>query len=103
MCDFLTINNTYSFSKRANFFIVPEKSLFLVQNIFGFIIIKLPSYYFYKSTINTVSFIFVGKKYFISFLHHLSYYYERLCKLFFVRLKVKGLGFKLKKIYTLSF
>ena len=94
------INNCYSFGKGARFFIIPEKSLFLVKHMFGFLVIKLPSYYFYKYYDNAISFIFITKYYYISFLKHLSYFYDRLCKLFFVKFKVKGLGYKVKKYGT---
>lgn len=99
MAEILRSNN-YGFLKHTKFFIIPEKSLFLVKAPLGFRIIKLPSYYFYKSLSMpySVSFLFVKKQPFVSFLRHLSHFYQGLLRLFFVRLRFLGLGYKFKRI-----
>lgn len=96
-------NDVYSFSKTTKFYLVPEKSLFLLQGPLGFHLLRLPAYYFYKSTSASVSFIFTRKENFISFLKHLSYLHQRLLKFFFVRLRLLGLGYQLKRLGAFLF
>jgi hypothetical protein len=100
---FFSQNETYSFSKQTQFFIIPEKSLFLLQGPLGFCLLRLPSYYFYKSTVTSVSFLFTRKQNFIAFLRHLSYLHQRLLKFFFVRLRLLGLGYKFKRMAAFLF
>ena len=96
-------NETYGFSKQTKFYIIPEKSLFLLQGPLGFHLLHLPSFYFYKSHSTSVSFIFIRKQNFISFLKHLSYVHQRLLKFFFVRLRLLGLGYQFKRLTTFLF
>lgn len=91
-------SNTYGFSPQTKFFIVPQKSLFLMTGLLGFYIIHLPSYYFYRLEANVFSFLFLSKFPFVSFLRHLSYYNLRLSRLFFAKLRLRGLGFKVKRL-----
>lgn len=88
---------TYGFSTATKFFIVPEKALFLLQAPLGFSILKLPSFYFYRCAPQEVSFLFLGKQPFVAFLRHLSYFHQRLSKFFFVKLRLRGLGYKFKR------
>lgn len=93
----------YSFSKQSQFYILPEKSLFLLKGPLGFCLLRLPSYYFYKVESNTISFIFTQKRFFLSFLKHLSYLHQRLLKFFFIRLRLLGLGYRFKKLGNFLF
>lgn len=94
---------TYGFSPVTKFFIVPEKALFLLQAPLGFSILKLPSLYFYRSSSKEISFLFLRKQPFVAFLRHLSYFHQRLLKFFFVRLRLRGLGYKFKRFAPFLF
>lgn len=95
----------YSFNDKAKFFIVPDKSFFLIKGSLGCCFLHLPSFYFYKIKQNEVSFIFLNKFYFFSFLKHLSYLYNRMFNFYFIKMSLRGLGYKIRRYgrYLLRF
>ena len=92
------ILKTYNLSKNFNFYISFKKSLIFLKGFYGIFIFKLPSYYFFKKDEKTFYFIFLSNFFFSSFLRHFFVLYNRLFNVYSVRLRVKGLGFRIRKI-----
>ena len=94
--DLLTKN--FIFSKNLNIYFLPKKSVFYLKSNFGLVFFKLPSYYFYVKDLNLISLIFVKRFFFISFIKHFFYLYNRLSLLYFIRIKIRGLGYRIRKV-----
>jgi len=75
-----------------------NKSIIIIKGLYGVFIYKMPSYYFYKLYNNTIRFIFINKFIFTSFIKHFITLYKKLSFLYSVRLRVKGLGYRIRKI-----
>jgi hypothetical protein len=58
----------------------------------------LPSVVFFKQRTNILSFLFLKKNLFFSFLKNFFLNYNRCKKIYFFRIKLKGLGFFLRRI-----
>jgi hypothetical protein len=87
----LDLNFDFYFDKAAN--------KFFIKGLYGVYYFFLPSYYFYLQYNNKLHFIFLKSFFFFSFLNHFFYFYNGLYSLLFFRLRLKGLGFRLKKVY----
>lgn len=81
-----------------DFFLKPNIGLFFIKGKFGVIFIYLPKYYFYFITLNKMNFIFLNKWFFSTFLKQFFCFYKIFYKMFFFRIKLKGLGYRIKKI-----
>jgi hypothetical protein len=92
------IIKNYFFSKNLNLYLIPEKSLFLLKSNFGVISLKLPSYYFFIQDLNLISLLFIKRFFFLSFIKHFFYLYNRLYLLYFIRIKIRGLGYRIRKV-----
>lgn len=92
--------NSYFLFKGLKIYFLVKKSIFLLKSKFGLFILRLPSFYFYLMSINRQSFslMFLSRFNFISFLRHLQYLTNRLCIIYFLRLRLKGLGYRVKRI-----
>jgi hypothetical protein len=75
-----------------------NRSIINIKGLYGIFIYKMPSYYFYKLYNNTIKFIFINKFIYISFIKHFIMLYKKLSFLYSVRLRVKGLGYRIRKI-----
>ena len=98
IANYKKINKFYIFSKNINIFLISKKSSIYIQSDFGIISLKLPSYYFFTKELNLISFIFLNRFFFISFIKHFFLYYDRLTLIYFIRIKIKGLGYRIRKI-----
>lgn len=98
LTNYKKIYKFYIFSKNINIYLVSKKSLILIQSDLGIISIKLPSYYFFINKLNIISFIFLNRFFFISFIKHFFYNYDKLSIIYFIRVKIKGLGYRIRKI-----
>ena len=58
---------------------------------------RMPSYFFYKKS-SKISLLFLNRFFFLSFINHFLFFYKSLFKFNFARLRLKGLGFRIKKI-----
>ena len=81
-----------------SFFFFSSKSLFFVRGFFGFFVFRLSSFFFFSKHLNNISFFFFTKYFFRSFLSHFFSVYNRLYSLFFFRLKLRGLGYRIKRL-----
>jgi len=90
--------NIIQLNSNFKFFFSKNNSSIYLKGLFGFLILKMPSSFFSYEINNFISFIFLSKFYFSSFYRHFIYMYTDLFKLNFVRLRLKGLGYRIKKI-----
>lgn len=95
---FRKMQKSYVLSSNLDLFLDCEKSIMLIVSIFGVIFFRLPSYYFLKKSENLIELLFVNKFFFSSFITHFFLFYERASMLYFLKLKVKGLGYRIRKI-----
>jgi len=78
-------------------------NLFFIKGVMGVLVLKMPSLFFYINKENFLSFVFLNRFFFISFFKHFSYLYKRLYFFNFVRLKIRGLGYRISKISSSFF
>lgn len=87
----------YNLSLDLDIFFSNNNLLYLRGN-FGLAVFILPNTFFYKKQINSISFLFLT---FFAFKSFLAHFFQALRKLFFfsyVRLKIKGIGHRVRKI-----
>ena len=92
------ISNKIILSKNIHIFYLRKNSLILLKGLFGLVVLRLPMYYFYKiNNINDFSFMFLKKYFFKSFLSHLNNFIKKISFIYFFRLRIKGLGYRIRK------
>lgn len=87
------LNLTY-----CSFYFSNVNSCLYLRGLFGLLIVRLPSFYFIKKNFLSVSLMFLNRFFFISVYRHLRYLYKRLFNFSFVRLRLKGLGYRVRRI-----
>jgi hypothetical protein len=74
---------------------------------YGTSILFLPNFFFVNVTIVGLFFLFVNKKSVINFIKHFFYIYNSVFKIFFIRMKLRGLGYRIirvaKRLYRFFF
>lgn len=88
--------NKYIFDSSIDFYYSFKLSCLFIKGNNGFVKIFMPSYYFYKLDESSFSFLFLNNFYFKSFLSHLSTFSKRLSFFYFLKLKIRGLGFRIR-------
>lgn len=77
----------------------PKSSMLFLKNEDNIIYIHMPSLYFYKvCAYSYLSFIFLKRHYFVSFLKHLLNFYKGFVSFFFIKIKMRGLGYRIRCI-----
>lgn len=92
------ICRSYVFNKSLNITFLKNKNIFLLSDFLGLAFFYLPSFFFYLKSSNKISFIFLNYFFFKSFISHFFYKYTSLKFLYVSRLKMKGLGYVIRKI-----
>lgn len=92
-----------SLSQKFDIFFSYNKSLLFLKGTLGVIIIKLPSYFFFKVDSNQISFLFLRNFFITSFFTQFMSAYKQLFLFNFIKLKIKGLGYRIKKICSSLF
>jgi len=88
-----------SFKLAKNFdFYLHNNDRMLIWGLFGREWLKLPFCYVKRENLN-FSFIFLSNYYMKSFVRHLESSCSRFFYLYYFRLRLKGLGFRVKRIY----
>lgn len=85
-------------SKSFNFWFNSVNSFFYIKGIYGLLVLRMPSFYFVYSKSNFLSFLFLNKFFFRSIFKHFSYLYKNVFFFNYVKLKIKGLGYRIRKI-----
>lgn len=88
------------FDKSISFLFSKNLSSLFIKGKNGIIRIHLPSYYFYSKDKSgkTLKFLFLKKFYYRSFFKHLSTYITKVSFCYFLKLRLRGLGFRIRSI-----
>lgn len=107
--EFSLYNILYNYGRKfiyqLNYFLSLNFQFLLKNNIFClnlgnkyFYFFYLPSFFFLKKKKSLLKFIFLKKKYYFSFLKNFFVNYLYCKNIYFFRLKLKGLGFFVKRL-----
>jgi hypothetical protein len=89
------INYSFCFGKDFNIFFFLKKNYIIIKKKTRFFLIKIPYIYFYKSEEKIYSFFFNNYFCYISFFKHILQFYNKLISFYYLRLKLKGLGYRI--------
>jgi len=90
-----------SLFKNLNFFFLKQRALFIIIGLNGFFILKMPKIFLYKIiSKNWFSLIFINNYHYQSFLKFFNVFYNRLYSYYTFRLRLKGKGYRMKRICT---
>src|SRR5690242_4292079 len=90
------INYSMCFGREFQFFFFFKKNYIIIKKKNRFFFLKLSYIYYYKNNNNNnKSFIFINYFHYITFFKHIIHYYNKLCSFYFLRLKLKGLGYRI--------
>lgn len=92
------IRKTFVFNKHFNVVFLKDQNVLVVRGVLGVAYFFLPSYHHYLKNKNNMVFIFITMYYFKSFLAHYFAHYIYSNVIYFVRLRMKGLGYTMRKI-----
>jgi hypothetical protein len=94
------INNEFVFGKDFNIYFFLKKGFIIIKKKSRFFFFKLPYIYFYKNNKYIISFFFLNFLHYMSFFRHILHFYNKLCSFYYLRLKLKGLGYRIIHIST---
>lgn len=87
------------FDKNINLFYSQNISSLVLKNAMGSVPVKMPSCYFYHIIEGSeTNFLFINKFFYKSFIKHIFTYYNTLIKFYFVKFRIRGLGYHIRKI-----
>ena len=92
------IIKNYNFKKDIKIFFSNKESLLYIKGLYNYIMLKMPNYFFSNVNKNKLSIIYSKKELFLLFIKSINIVYKKLIFLYCVRLKLRGLGFKIRKI-----
>lgn len=75
-----------------------SNNLFYIKGFFGVLVVILPSFFFFRHHGYSLSFLFLNYFFFKSFFSHFLYLSRRLFFFSYARLKIKGIGHRVRKI-----
>jgi hypothetical protein len=91
--------NSVELFKNFNLLFLTQRALFIIIGLNGYFILKMPKIFFYKSIFaNYFSFIFINNYHYQSFTKLFNVYYNRLYAYYYFRLKLKGRGYRMKRL-----
>jgi len=90
-----TYNLNSFFSYKGGLLFLVINNLLLLGGLFGLNYIFLPSLYFFKINDNFLSFIFLTYYFYKSFISHFFSSYKSSYFYYFIRFKIKGLGYQI--------
>jgi hypothetical protein len=92
------IEKKFFLPKFFDLYLLKTFSIIFLKGLNGLSMIKLPSSYFLKNDKKKIFIIFIKKFFFVSFISFLKNNLKILYNYFFFRLKLRGLGFRIRKI-----
>jgi hypothetical protein len=92
------IIKNYNLKKNIKLFFSNKQSLLYIKGLYSYIMIKLPNYYYYLINNNKINILYNNKNKFSLFIKNINLLYNKLIFLYSVRLRLRGLGFKIRKI-----
>jgi len=101
MVKFYNINKcNYILNKSIKLYLFPNLSIIIAKGPLGIARLYMPSYYFYDKNNKHFQFdlLFLKKEYFFAFLTSLKYIIKILTTYFFLKLRIRGLGYRIDEI-----
>lgn len=92
------IVKNYNLKKEIDLFFSIKKSLLYIKGLYSYIIIKMPNYYYYIKENNNMKILYNKKMLFTAIIKNIFILYDKLLFLYSVRLKLRGLGFRIRKV-----
>src|ERR1700743_137614 len=92
------INYSFFFRKNLKIIFILKQNYIILKKESRFFILKIPYIYFYKLENKIKSFFFYNYFCYISFFKHIMQLYKKLSSFYYLRLKLKGLGYRIMHI-----
>lgn len=90
---------SYFLYKSLNFRFLKHLGLFIIISSKGYFVLKMPKIFFLKNDSTSIySFVFLNNYHFQSFIKLFNVFYRRLFLFYFFRLKLRGMGFRIKRL-----
>jgi hypothetical protein len=93
------ITKTYNLNKNITFYF-SKKSLIYIKGFYGYFVLKIPNYYYLKNENKKLNILYNKKLEFLSLIKNINFLYNKTIFIYSVRLKLRGLGFKIRKVST---
>jgi len=93
------IKKIYIFPAIFNLFFSVNLSILFIKGIFGIILIYMPSFYYVYNLGKNLKFLFISKFLYKCFVKHLFYYYNYVYYVYFIKLKIRGLGYRIRQLW----
>jgi hypothetical protein len=93
-----TIIKNYNFEKNIKFFFSNKDSYIYIKGLYNIFVLKLYKYYYYIIKDKNIILLYNNKNKFLSFIKNLILLYNKITLIYTVRLKLRGLGFKIRKV-----
>ncbi len=89
---------TYHLQRSVCVYYPWQLSTLYLKNRLGLVSILLPSFYFSKATPDKIYFTLSNIRWFKSFVNHIFTFYNSLFNFYYVKIKIRGLGYRLREI-----
>ena len=84
--------------KNSKFFYFKNNNDFYFKNILGFLKNSMLSSFYIKNNNNNNYLLFIKKKIYNNFINNFFLFFNKFYKFFFLKLRLRGLGYRIKKI-----
>jgi hypothetical protein len=88
----------YYFKSGVKFFFNKELNKILFWNTVGYNILFLNNYYFFNNNFKEKLFLFINKAEYIEFIKNFFSFYNKIFKIFYFKIIIRGLGYKIRKV-----
>jgi len=85
----------FFFGKNFKIYFLLKNNYMILEKKSRFFFLKLPHIYFYKDDNIKLSFFFINYFHFITFFKHILQLYNKLSSFYYLKLKLKGLGYRI--------
>jgi hypothetical protein len=92
------IIKNYNLNKEIFLYFSEKKKLIYIKGLYGYVVIKIPNYFYFLKDKNKLKLIFNKKSLFIYLIKNIDFLYNKIIYIYNVRLKLRGLGFKIRKV-----
>jgi hypothetical protein len=87
-----------SFQKDLDLFFSSKTASIYLKGFCGILKLNMPSIFFFKNSYNSINLLFSNKFFFKSFVRHLMVFNNYLTVVYFIKIKVRGLGYRIRKL-----
>lgn len=90
----------YILKKQLNLYFSNKNAYIYLKNRIGLIKLKLPSIFYYYKNLTLTKLSLFNNQNFKSLINNLFNSYKKLNLIYFIKLKIKGLGYRFRKLST---